>query len=55
MFNKGCYKAFKEIKLRLTIAPILKHYHLEYESIIEIDASDGVIAGVFSQKHLNNL
>lgn len=34
-------------------APILAHYHPEYETILETDASDGVIAGVLSQKQPN--
>jgi len=32
-------------------APLLKHYDPELDTIIETDASDGVIAGVFSQQH----
>ena len=32
-------------------APILRHYDATLESMIETDASDGVIAGILSQKH----
>ena len=35
----------------LTSAPILQHYSEELETRIETDASDGVVAGVLSQKH----
>ena len=52
-FDKSCWDAFEELKLRLTSALILQHYYPEYECMVETDASDGVIAGVFSQKHPN--
>jgi hypothetical protein len=48
-FNKSCWNAFEELKLRLTSVPLLHHYQPEYEYMIETDASNGVIAGVFSQ------
>ena len=51
VFSKACWDAFEELKLRLTSAPLLRHYQPEYECTIETDASDGVIAGVFSQLH----
>jgi Reverse transcriptase (RNA-dependent DNA polymerase)/RNase H-like domain found in reverse transcriptase/Retroviral aspartyl protease len=51
VFDKLCWEAFEELKLRLTSAPVLHHYSPEYESMIETDASDGVIAGVLSQLH----
>ena len=51
VFDKACWDAFEELKLRLTSAPLLRHYQPEYECMIETDASDGVIAGVFSQLH----
>jgi hypothetical protein len=35
----------------LTSAPILQHYSEELETRIETDASNGVVAGVLSQKH----
>jgi len=46
-----CQKAFEELKKRLTDAPILRHYHPDLETKLETDASDGVVAGVLSQKH----
>jgi hypothetical protein len=33
--------------MALTLAPILYYYHLELETIIETNALDGVIAGIF--------
>jgi hypothetical protein len=35
----------------LTSASILQHYSEELKTRIETDASDGVVAGVLSQKH----
>jgi transposase InsO family protein len=50
-FNSDCRKAFEELKRRLTEAPVLRHYDYSLETMLETDASDGVIAGVLSQKH----
>ena len=36
----------------LTSAPILQHYSESLETRIETDASDGVVAGVLSQKYI---
>jgi hypothetical protein len=49
LFDQACHKAFKELKTRLTTAPILSHYNPQQRSMLELDASDGVVAGVFSQ------
>jgi hypothetical protein len=35
----------------MTTAPILRHYNPSYDSILETDASDGIIAGILSQLH----
>ena len=48
-FDQNCQEAFNELKLRMTSAPILRHYNPSYESMLETDASDGVVAGVLSQ------
>jgi hypothetical protein len=50
-FDDVCRKAFQELKRRLTEAPILRHYDYNLETMLETDASDGVIAGVLSQLH----
>jgi transposase InsO family protein len=50
-FNTDCHHAFDTLKSALTSAPLLQHYHPELECMLETDASDGVIAGVFSQRH----
>ena len=38
-----------ELKTRLTSVPILGHYDPQRQTMLELDASDGVVAGVFSQ------
>lgn len=50
-FNRQCWDAFEELKSRLTSSSILRHYDPELQSMVETDASDGVIAGVLSQQH----
>jgi transposase InsO family protein len=52
-FDRACKEAFQELKRRLTSAPILRHYDFNLETMLETDASDGVIAGVMSQRHLD--
>jgi hypothetical protein len=49
-FDAMCMQAFKELKKRLVSAPLLAHFDPERPSMLETDASDGAIAGVFSQK-----
>ena len=49
MFNQTCLDAFKELKKRLTTSPILAHYNSEFETMLETDASDSIVAGVLSQ------
>ena len=36
------------------MAPILKHFDTRLETILETDASDYVVSGILSQKHLEN-
>src|SRR6266567_6748279 len=52
-FGKECWEAFEELKARLTSSELLRHYDPELQSMIETDASDGVIARVLSQLHLD--
>ena len=42
-FEKDCQKAFKDLKERLTTAPILTFFNLEKKAILKIDASDKAI------------
>ncbi len=43
-------EAFERLKSALTSAPILVHFNPSCDTILETDASDGVAAGVMSQK-----
>ena len=47
-------EAFKELKNRLIFSLILYYYNLDLELILEIDASNRVIAGILSQLYLNS-
>ena len=49
-FDLACERAFKELKECLVSAPILAYFNLDLPSLVETDASDGVIAGVLHQK-----
>ena len=53
MFDKACWEAFEDLKSRLIGSDILRHYDPTLQSMIETDASNGVIAGVLSQLHLD--
>jgi transposase InsO family protein len=53
IFDQACQEAFEELKNRLASAPILRHYDPNLESMLETDASDGVVAGVLSQLHFD--
>ncbi|KAI1007772.1 hypothetical protein K3495_g454 [Podosphaera aphanis] len=46
-----CQRSFDTLKDLLTTAPILQHYDPHRECLLETDASDGIVAGVLSQKH----
>ena len=48
MFDKDYLDAFKELKKRLTQAPVLAYYNPDRPSRVETDALDGVVAGIFS-------
>ena len=51
LFDSDCSEAFEELKERLLSAPVLRHYDPELETMLETDASDGVVAGILSQLH----
>jgi transposase InsO family protein len=52
-FDLACEQAFKELKRRLVSAPVLAHFNPQLPSRVETDASDGVVGGILSQKHLD--
>lgn len=53
-WTQVCQDSFQKLKSMLVSAPILQHYSERLETRIETDASDGVVAGVLSQKHQEN-
>jgi transposase InsO family protein len=54
-WDSRCQAAFDQLKLALTTAPVLQHYHPERDTTVETDASDGVVSGILSQKQLDDL
>jgi hypothetical protein len=52
-FNESCAQAFATLKARLVNAPLLAHYDVDSQCLLETDASDTVVAAVFSQKGLD--
>ena len=52
-FDKSCAQAFDTLKHMLMSAPLLAHYDLDSQCLLETDASDTVVAAVFSQKGLD--
>jgi hypothetical protein len=50
LFDGKCTEAFKELKRRLTSAPILTIFDPGFEPLLEADASDGAIAACLKQK-----
>ena len=51
VFDMDCTAAFEELKERLMSSPILSHYDQDKETMLETDASDGIVAGIMSQLH----
>src|SRR5436190_14921284 len=50
LFDQECQKAFSDLKSCLTTTPILAHYDPQRPTMLETDASDGVVAGILSQQ-----
>jgi len=47
-FNAMYIQAFNKLKKRLVLAPLLTHFNPERPLMLETNALNGVIAGVFS-------
>ena len=52
-FDENCVRAFKKLQDALTHAPLLTHFNVDRHCLLETDASDTVIAAVFSQLGLD--
>jgi hypothetical protein len=48
-FDQDCVRAFDTLRTALTNAPLLTHFDVDRHCLLETDASDTVIAAVFSQ------
>jgi hypothetical protein len=49
-WDTACQEAFDQIKLLITTAPILWYYQPDIKTMVEVDASNGVVAGLILQK-----
>ena len=49
-FDASCQQAFNKLKRQLVAAPLLVHFDPNKSTQMETDASDGVVAGVLSQR-----
>jgi len=47
IFDDKYIETFKELKNRLISSLVFHYYDLDFKLILEMDASDGVVAGVF--------
>ena len=50
-FNQVCTEVFQELKNKLTSVSLLQHYDMNLSTMVKTDASDRVVAGIFSQQH----
>ena len=51
LWTAACEDAFRNLKIKFTSAPILRHFDPERITQMETDASDFAIGAVLSQKH----
>jgi transposase InsO family protein len=51
-WTESCQEAFDQLKQAMLEAPILRYYDYELPTMVETDASNGVVAGVLSQQDL---
>jgi hypothetical protein len=49
-WTEQCQEAFEQLKQAMLEAPILHYYDYELPTMVETDASNGVVAGVLSQQ-----
>ena len=52
-FDAVYKKAFNKLKERLISVPLFAHFHLKQPLILETNALNSVITGIFSQKQLD--
>ena len=54
-WSRNCERAFQDLKIAFTSAPILRHFDPTKEIFVETDASDFVSSGILSQKDDNGV
>ena len=54
-WTEECTTSFERLREELLAIPRVHHFDPELPTKLETDASDGVIAGVYSQEHANGL
>jgi RNase H-like domain found in reverse transcriptase/Reverse transcriptase (RNA-dependent DNA polymerase) len=54
LWSASCQSAFDQLKLAMLTAPILRYYQPDLPTMVETDASNGVVAGVLSQQDLQS-
>jgi len=54
VWDTACEQVFEALKKAFTSAPVLCHFDLDLETLVETDASDYVTFGILSQKHPEN-
>ena len=47
-WSEECQRVFDRLKQRFCTVPILKHFDPNLKTILETDASDYVVSGIFS-------
>jgi len=52
-FDEDCRRAFRFLRDAILSPEILCHYQPDYPTMIETDASDGVVCGILKQKQLD--
>src|SRR5690606_4762784 len=55
VWTPACQEAFDKLKTAFTSAPILRHFDIDKEIVVETDASDYVSGGILSQPDENGI
>jgi hypothetical protein len=45
-FNQGCREAYNKLKQALILAPVITHFVVGREIVLETDTLDGVVGGL---------
>ncbi|TKA43710.1 hypothetical protein B0A49_13608, partial [Cryomyces minteri] len=53
-WTEQCQQSFEKLKAAFTSAPVLAHFDPDLEALVETDASDYIVAGVLSQRSIED-